>query len=117
MITHNEYYTYYEHAFGNDTIEIYAPSTIKAGEIANMGIRVHVPENATGIYKGYINMYVNGKSNDGYDPRINLDFNVWQPPAPFVKTFYTTTDDPIIIEVSGDIYRSNNQLRVSQEKG
>ena len=116
LITHNEYYTDYEHAFGNDTIEIYAPSTIKAGEIANMSIRVHVPENATGIYKGYINMYVNGKSNDGYDPRINLDFNVWQPPAPFVKTFYTTTDDPIIIEVSGDIYRSNNQLRVSQEK-
>jgi PKD repeat protein len=112
----NEYYTYYEQAFGNDAIEISAPSTVKAGEIANMSIRVHVPENATGYYNGYINMNVDGKANDLYTPGVNLHFNVWQPQAPFVKTFYTTTDDPIIIEVSGDIYRSDNELRVSQEK-
>ncbi len=114
--TYNEYYRYYEQAFGSDAIEISAPSTIKAGEIANMSIRVHVPENATGYYNGYINMNVNGKANDGYVPGVNLYFNVWQPPAPFVKTFYTTTDDPIMIEVSGDMYRSDNELRVSQKK-
>ncbi len=116
LSTYNEYYTDYEQAFGNDAIEISAPSTIKAGEIANLSIRVHVPENATGNYNGYINMNVNGKANDGYASGINLYFSVWQPPAPFVKTFYTTTDDPIIIEVSGDMYRSDNELRVSQEK-
>ncbi len=112
----NEYYTYYEQAFGNNAIEISAPSTIKAGEIANVTIRVHVPENATGYYNGYINMNVNGKANDGYGPGISLYLNVWQPLVPFVKTFYTTTDDPIIIEVSGDVYRSDNEFRVSQEK-
>ncbi len=116
LSTYNKYYTDYEQAFGSDAIEVSAPSTIKAGEIANMSIRVHVPENARGYYNGYINMNVNGKANDGYGPGINLYFNVWQPPAPFVKTFYTTTDDPIIIEVSGDMYRSDNELRVSQEK-
>ncbi len=112
----NEYYTYYEQAFGNDAIEISSPSTIKAGEIANMSIRVHVPENATGYYNGYINMNVDGKANDVYTPGVNLHFNVWQPQAPFVKIFYTTTDDPILIEVSGDMYRSNNELRVSEKK-
>jgi|GEM_PF-381028 len=111
----NEYYTYYKQAFDNDAIEISAPSTLKAGEVTNMTIKVNIPENATGNYYGYIDMNVNGKPN-GYFTGINLYFNVWQPPAPFVKTFYTTTDDPITIEVSGDMYRSDNELRVSQKK-
>ena len=100
-------------AFGNDAIEISAPSIIKAGEVTNMTIRVHVPENATGSYNGNINLNVNGNENDGSSPQINLGFNVWQQPAvPYVKTFKTTTKAPITIEVS---YQSNPDmgLRIS----
>ena len=78
-----------------------------------MTIRVHVPENATGFYNGNINMNVNGNENDGSSPQINLGFNVWQQPAvPYVKTFKTTTKDPITIDVS---YQSNPDmgLRIS----
>jgi len=112
----NTYYRGYEQALGSDSIEISAPSTIKAGEVANMTIRVNVPENATRNYYGYIDMNVNGNPNNGYQTGINLYFNVWQPPAPFVKTFYTTTDDPITIEVSGDTYRWDNGLSILQKK-
>ena len=100
-------------AFSNDAIEISAPSIIKAGEITNMTMRVHVPKNATGYYNGNINMNVNGNVNDGSSPQINLGFNVWQQPTvPYVKTFKTTTKAPITIEVS---YQSNPDmgLRIS----
>lgn len=116
LSTSNADYIGYEQAFGNDAIEISAPSTIKAGEIANMTIRVHVPENATGTYNRYIDMNVNGKVNDGSVPQISLYFNVWQEPDPFVKTFYTTTDAPITIEISTDMYSSETGVRVSQKK-
>src|SRR5665647_2364754 len=100
-------------AFGNDAIEISAPSIIKAGEVTNMTMRVHVPKNATGFYNGNINMNVNGNVNDGLSPQINIGFNVWQQPTvPYVKTFKTTTKAPITIEVS---YQSNPDmgLRIS----
>jgi hypothetical protein len=87
--------------FSNDAIKLSAPSTIKAGEVANMTISVSVPENATGSYNGYINLNVNGNENDGLPTQISLGLNVWQQPAvPFVKTFKTTTETPITIEVS-----------------
>jgi hypothetical protein len=104
----------YSQTFDNDAIEISAPSTIKAGEVANMTIRAHVPENATGYYNGNIDMNVDGKANDGTNPQINLYFNVWQQPkVPYVKTFCTTTNAPITIEVSTDNYDSSMGLRTS----
>jgi len=104
----------YSQAFDNDAIEISAPSTIKVGEVANMTIRVHVPENATGYYNGNIDMNVDGKANDGTNPQISLYFNVWQPPTvPYVKTFSTTTKAPITVEVSTDKYDSSMGLRTS----
>lgn len=104
-------------AFSDDLIEISAPSTIKAGEIANMTIRVPVPENATGTYNGYIEMNVDGKENDGSAPQINLYFTIRKQPAvPFVKTFSTTTTDPIKIEISTDTYSSDMGLRISPKK-
>ena len=39
LSTSNEYYADNKQAFGDDAIEIFAPSTIKAGEIANLTIR------------------------------------------------------------------------------
>ncbi|RXA20619.1 PKD domain-containing protein [Methanosarcina sp. MSH10X1] len=112
----NEYYPDFEQAFDNDAIEISAPSTIKAGEIENMTIRVNVPENATGTYRRYIYMNVSGKGNDSSIPQLDLNFRIWKPPAPFVKTFYTSTDTPITIEVSGNMYSSETGYRVSQKK-
>lgn len=110
----NNYNPGYSQAFGNDAIEISAPSTIKVGEVANMTIRVHVPENATGYYNGNIDMNVNGKANDGINPQINLNFNIWQQPtSPYLKTFSTTTNAPITIEVSTDNYDSSMGLRTS----
>jgi hypothetical protein len=110
----NNYNPGYSQAFGNDAIEISAPSTIKVGEVANMTIRVHVPENATGYYSGNIDMNVKGKANDGINPQINLNFNVWQQPTvPYVKTFSTTTNAPITIEISTDNYDSSMGLRTS----
>lgn len=106
----------YPQAFGNDAIKIFAPSTIKAGEVTNMTIRVHVPENVTGSYNGYIDMKVDGKENDGSSPQLNLGFSIWQQPdVPYVKTFNTKTDAPITIEVSYT-YDSNMGLRISPEK-
>lgn len=104
-------------AFSDDIIEISAPSTIKAGEIANMTIRIPVPENTTGTYNGNIEMNVDGEKNDGTVPQVSLYFTVGsQPKVPFVKTFSTTTTDPITIEVSTDSYDSYMDSRISPEK-
>ena len=113
----SNYNSGYVQAFGNDEIEISAPSIIKAGEVNNITMRVHVPENATGSYNGYIDMNVDGKVNDGSSPQINLGFSVWQQPVvPYVKTFNTTTDAPIMIEVSTYKYDSDMGLRISPIK-
>jgi hypothetical protein len=90
-------------AFNSDAIEISAPSTIKAGEVANMTIRVKVPENATGRYSGSINMNVDGEvgSDNTNNQQINLEFNVLkQPLAPYVKAFKTVNEKPLTVEVS-----------------
>jgi beta propeller repeat protein len=103
-----------ERAIGDDTIEISAPSTIKAGEVTNMTIKVNVPQNSTGNYNGYIDMGVDGKVNDGYTPQISLYFNIWkQSKVPFTKTFNTTSKDPITIEISTNNYDSALGLRTS----
>jgi hypothetical protein len=102
-----------ESAFSDDIIEISAPSTIKAGEIANMTIRVPVPENATGTYSGLIEMNADGNENDGSVPQIDLEFTVSKKSsAPFAKTFTTTTAEPITITVSTDYYDSDS-VRIS----
>jgi len=101
-------------AISNDAIEISAPSIIKAGEVTNMTIKVNVPNNSTGTYNGYIDMGVDGKVNDGSTPQVGLYFNVWQQPSvPYVKTFSTKTNAPIIIEVSANNYDSAVGLRTS----
>lgn len=90
-------------AFNSDAIKISAPSTIKAGGIANMTIRVKVPENATGRYYGNINMNVDGEgsSSDMNNPQLSLDFTVLkQPLVPYLKAFKTTNEKPITVEVS-----------------
>lgn len=120
-ITENDYYDLYRDSensdLSSDIIEISAPSTIKAGEVANMTIRVPVPENATGTYDGYIEMNVNGEINDGSVPQVNLYFTVAKNPSvPYVKTFSTTTTEPITIEVSTDTYNSDMGLRVSPKR-
>jgi uncharacterized membrane protein len=115
-VTRNDCYGYpcSEPAFSDDVIEISAPSIIKAGEIAKMTIRVPVPENASGTYSGLIEMNADGEENDGSVPQINLDFTVSkQPSVPYVKTFTTTTADPITITVSADGYNSGSSVRVS----
>ena len=112
----NNYNPGYPQAFGNDTIKISAPSIIKAGEITDMTIKVHLPENATGYYNGHVNMNVNEKINDWSAPGIDLSFNIWQPPVvPYVKTFSTTTNDPITIEISANKYDQSNGFRISQK--
>lgn len=118
LSTSSNYYYYedYKQAFDNDAIEISAPSIIKAGEITNITMKVNVPENATGNYNRYIYMDVNGKGDDWSIPRLNLHFNILKPLNPFVKTFYTSTNDPVTIEVSGDSDVSYNKLRVTQKK-
>lgn len=106
-----------EPAFSDDIIEISAPSIIKAGEIAKMTIRIPVPEDASGTYSGLIEMNADGNENDGSVPQINLDFTVTkQPLAPYVKTFTTTTSDPITITVSADVSDSGSSVRVSPKK-
>jgi len=110
-------YSFDEPAFSDDTIEISAPSTIKAGEIANMTIRVPVPENASGSYNAYIEMNADGKENDGSVPQISLSFTVdKQPTTPYVKTFNTTTADSITIEVSAETSVQDGSVRISPEK-
>ncbi|MHC1754231.1 MAG: hypothetical protein AB9861_02150 [Methanosarcina sp.] len=108
--------TGYDYSFDEsgleDAIEISAPSVLAPGEIADMVIRVPVPENATGSYSGYVEMNVDGKENYGYDPQIDLNFIVRQQPSvPYVKTFETRTADPITIEVSTYAYGSDSWLR------
>lgn len=110
-------YSFDEPAFSDDIIEISAPSTIKAGEIANMTIRVPVPENASGSYNAYIEMNADGKENDGSAPQIGLSFKVdKQPTVPYIKTFNTTTADPITIEVSAETSDQDSSVRISPEK-
>ena len=100
-----------------DNITISAPSTIQAGEIANMTITVPVPEDATGYYSGSIDLNIDGSANDGSNPQLNLNFNTIQfPTVPYVKTFKTTNNDPIAIEVSTDSYDQNYGIRISPEK-
>ncbi len=112
--TLNNYNPGYLQAIGNDAIEISAPSTITAGEVTTMTIKVNAPKNSTGTYNGYIDMNVDGKVNDGSTPQIGLYFNVWQQPVvPYVKTFSTKTNAPITIEVSTDKSDSSMGLRTS----
>lgn len=107
----------YQQAFDNDAVEISAPSIIKAGEITNMTIKVHAPENATGTYNGHIDMNVNGKVNDWSDPSLGLYFNVHQS-TPYMKTFYSATNGPIKIEVSANKNNQYSTLRTSpKDKG
>ena len=114
-ITH--YYDGQSQAFNDDIIEISALSTIKAGEITNMTIQIPVPENATGTYSGVIKMNIDGQQNNGYDPQLGMDFSIWeQPVVPYVKTFSTTTTDPITIEISTDTYENNPGLRSPEKK-
>lgn len=111
------YSSYNDFALSNDAIEISAPSIMRAGEIADLIIRVPVPENATGTYNGYIEMNVDGKANDGSVPQIGLYFTARQQPVvPYVKTFSTTNSDQITIEVSADTYSSDMGLRTSPKK-
>jgi hypothetical protein len=101
----------------DDSIVISAPSIIKAGEIASMTIKVPVLENATGSYNGNIDMNVDGKSNDGSNPQLNLYLRaIQQPTVPYVKTFNTKNKAPITIEVSTDYYSDQTMgMRISPE--
>lgn len=109
----NRYYNSFD-KFGLDDgeIEITAPSTLEPGQIADMVIRVPVPENATGTYNGNIQMNVNGNENAGFEPQLDLYLTVLQQPTiPYVKNFSTKTEDRITIEVSTCGYGSNEWLR------
>lgn len=98
----------------DDSIVISAPSVLKAGEITNMTIKVPVLENATGWYSGYIDMNVDGKSNDGSNPQLGLSLRaIQQPTVPYVKTFNTKNNVPITIEVSTDYYDQTMGMRIS----
>ena len=103
-----------EQAFDNSAVNISAPSTIKVGEVVDMIITVTVPDNVTGSYYTNIDMNVNGVENDQYNPQLSLSFAVQQPHAsPYVKTFSTTTDAPVMIDVSADTYNSDMGTRIS----
>ncbi len=117
-ITKNQFIIYNGNTMSlGDNITISAPSTIQAGEIANMTITVPVPEDATGYYSGSIDLNIDGSANDGSNPQLNLNFNTIQfPTVPYVKTFKTTNNDPIAIEVSTDSYDQNYGIRISPEK-
>ncbi len=99
----------------DDSIVISAPSIIKAGEITSMTIKVPVLKNATGSYNGNIDMNVDGKSNDGSNPQLNLYLRaIQQPTVPYVKTFNTKNNAPITIEVSTDYYSDQTMgMRIS----
>jgi len=100
-----------------DNITISAPSTIQAGEVANMTITVPVPENATGYYSGSIDLNIDGSANDGSNPQLSLYFNTVKfPTTSYIKTFKTTNNDPIAIEISTDSYDQNYGVRISPEK-
>ncbi len=116
-----EYSNYYDPsyipAFGSDAIGISAPSIIKAGETANMTIKVKVPEKATGRYSGSIAMNVDGVVTTDYtsNPQLTLDLNVLkQPLDPYVKTFKTTNKKPITVEVNG--YTNENPWLISPKR-
>ncbi|WP_048106608.1 hypothetical protein [Methanosarcina barkeri] len=110
-------YSFDEPVFGDDTIEISAPSTIKAGEIADMTIKVPVPKDASGTYDAYIEMNADGKENDGSIPQVSLSFTIdKQPTVPYIKTFNTKTDDMITIEVSAETSDQDTPLRIFPEK-
>jgi len=105
-------YSFGESGIDDDAIEISAPSVLAPGEIADMVIRVSVPESAAGSYSGYIKMNVDGKENYGYDPQIDLNFIIRQQPSvPYAKTFKTRTADPITIEITTYAYGSGSWLR------
>ena len=104
-VNSNYYDPTYIPAFNSDAIGISAPSIIKAGETANMTIKVKVPKNVTGRYYGNILMNVDGEVTPNYmnTPQMNLDFTVFkQPLVPYAKTFKTVNKKPITIEVSTD---------------
>lgn len=97
-----------------EAIEISAPSVIKAGEIVSMTIKVPVPEKATGSYNGYIDMNVDGKKSDGSNSQISLYLRaIQEPTVPYVKTFSTTSNAPITIDVSANSYDQTMGLRIS----
>jgi hypothetical protein len=98
----------------DEAIEISAPSVIKAGEIVSMTIKVPVPEKATGSYNGYIDMNVDGKKSDGSNSQISLYLRaIQEPTVPYVKTFSTTSNAPITIDVSANSYDQTMGLRIS----
>jgi hypothetical protein len=113
----NNYDPSYIPAFGSDAIEISAPSTIKAGETANMTIKVKVPEKAIGRYSGTISMNVDGIVTPDYitNPQINLDLSILkQPLVPYVKTFEATNKKPITVEVNA--YTNENPWLISPKR-
>ena len=75
-VNSNYYDPNYIPAFNSDAIGISAPSIIKAGETANMTIKVKVPKNVTGRYYGNIFMNVDGEVTTNYmnTTQVNLDF-------------------------------------------
>ncbi len=98
----------------DNEVIVEAPSIIKAGEIVNMTIKVPVPENATGSFDGYIDMNVDGKTNDGSNSQLSLYLRaIQQPEVPYVKNFNTTSNAPITIEVSTDSYDQTTGPRIS----
>lgn len=101
-------------AFDNSAVNISAPSTIKVGEVVDMIITVTVPDDATGSYYTNIDMNVNDVENIQYNPQLSLSFTAQQPlTSPYVKTFSTTTDAPVMIDVSADTYNSDMGTRIS----
>ena len=101
-------------AFDSSAINISAPPTIKAGEVVNMTITIVVPDNSTGNYYSAIDMNVNGVENNPYNPQLSLSFTVQQPlTVPYIKTFSTTTDAPVMIDISADTYNSDMGTRIS----
>lgn len=113
----NNYDPSYIPAFGSDAIEISAPSTIKAGEAANMTVRVKVPEKAIGRYSGTISMNVDGIVTPDYitNPQINLDLSILkQPLVPYLKAFKTTNRKPITVEVNA--YTNENPWLISPKR-
>jgi predicted secreted protein len=103
-----------DQAFDNSAVNISAPTTIGAGEVIDMMITVNVPDNSTGSYNTNIDMNVNNQENNQYNPQLGLSFTVRQPlTVPYVKTFSTIKDAPIIIDISADKYNSDMGIRIS----
>ncbi len=101
-------------AFDSSVINISAPPTIKAAEVVNMTLTIVVPDNSTGNYYSVIDMNVNGVENNPYNPQLSLGFTVQKPlTVPYVKTFSTTTNAPVTIDISSDTYNSNMGTRIS----